>query len=204
MALSINVRHALLYARDRRAQADALMRDVRAGAHDEVIAQRHWRAFYPMEALLARRLRMLREAAHGPFRGGPPASGSAACRQWHAAPVRALGGNNMSWRDSVGRAEGPDPYLILGLLELERVCAVRFTLVYRSSTAAEAPLKVYWARNNQGWFTEERHWAGRIPSSPEPQGIVVWINDELDLLRLDPDEATVEFRVTAIELLAGR
>lgn len=203
LALSINVRHALEYGAHRRAQADALLQDVRAGAPDEVLAQKHWRHFYPMEALLARRLRMLREAAHGPFRGGPRASGSGPCRQWHAAPVRPLGGHNMRWRDGIGGAEGPDPYVILGLLELERVCAVRFTVVHRSP-AAEAPLKVYWARNNEGWFSEERHWAGRIPSNPDPQAILVWINDEVDLLRLDPDEGTVEFRVTAIELLTGR
>jgi hypothetical protein len=203
MAFSINVQHAVAYGRARRAQADSLLQDVRAGMPPGAVAQRHWRHFYPNPDLLARRLRMLHEAGQGPYRGLPRAAAPVPCRTWLPAPLRPLGGHNMLWRDGVGRPEGPDPYLILGLLEPERVCAVRFTLVHTSRGGGEAPLKVYWARTTAGWFAEERHFATQIASSPEPQTVVVPITDEVDLLRLDPDEATEEFRVTGLELLTG-
>jgi hypothetical protein len=103
----------------------------------------------------------------------------------------------------VGRPEGPDPYLVLGLTDPERLCGVRLTFVHRSVSGREAPLKVYWALTAAGWFSEERHWATAVSSSPDPQTVVVWINDEVDLLRIDPDEGTTHFRLTGLELLPG-
>jgi hypothetical protein len=203
MAFSVNVQHGLAYGRARRAQAESLLEDVRAGVPPSALAQRHWRSFYPEPDVFARRLRMLHAAGHGPYRGLPRVVAPVPCRTWLPAPVRPIGGHNMLWRDGVGRPEGPDPYLVLGLGDPERLCAVRFTIVHTSRGGGEAPLRVYWAHTQGAWFAEERVWATQIASSPEPQTVTVWINDEVDLLRLDPDEATEQFRVTSLELLAG-
>ena len=201
-ALSLNVQQALAYGRARRAQADRLLEDVRAGVPPRAIANRHWREFYPQPAIMARRLKMLEEAGQGPYRGRGAAP-RAPCEHWEATDPRQIGGHNMAWRDGVGRPEGPDPYLVLGLADPERLCAVRLTFVHRSATGAEAPLKVYWALASAGWFGEGRHWQTKVASSPEPQTVVVWINDEIDLLRVDPDEGTTHFRVTGLDLLTG-
>jgi hypothetical protein len=202
-ALSVNVQDALVYGRGRRAQADRLLDDVRAGVPPRALANRHWRRFYPFPAIMARRLRMLEDAGQGPYRGRGPAPRRAPCDRWEATDPRRIGGHNMAWADGVGRPEGPDPYLVLGLADPERLCAVRLTFVHQSSAGGEASVKVYWALASAGWFSEERHWATTIASSAEPQTVVVWINDEVDLLRVDPDEATTHFRLTGLELLSG-
>jgi hypothetical protein len=203
-ALSVNVQQALVYGRARRAQADRLLHDVSAGVPPRALANRHWRRFYPQPAIMARRLRMLEDAGQGPYRGRGPMPPRAPCDRWDTTEPRQIGGHNMAWRDGVGRPEGPDPYLVLGLADPERLCAVRLTFEHRSATGGDAPLKVYWALTSGGWFSEERHWTTTVTSSAEPQTVVVWINDEVDLVRVDPDEATTHFRVTGLELLAGR
>jgi hypothetical protein len=202
-AFSISMHQGAEYGRARREQADRLWEDVRAGVLPDIVAKRHWRHFYPSPAVLARRLRMLHEAGHGPYSGLPPAPAREPCRAWEPTPPRQIGAHNMQWRDGVGRPEGPDPYLVLGLTDPERLCAVRLTFVHHSATGGEAPLKVYWALASAGWFSEGRHWETKVASRAEPQTVVVWINDEIDLLRVDPDEGTTHFRVTGLELLSG-
>jgi hypothetical protein len=203
LALWTNVEYGLDYGRARRRQADALIADVRSGAPPEAVARRHWRDFYPFPDLMARRLRMLQAAGQGPYRGLRPAPVRVPCSKWEPVPTRQIGEHAMTWRDGVGRPQGSDPYVILGLGDTERLCAVRLTLVYAGAGGGESPLKVYWARSEAGWFSEDRQWTGTVASSAEPQRVVVWINDEIDLLRIDPDEATEAFRVTGLELLAG-
>jgi hypothetical protein len=202
-AFSLNVQDALVYGRARRAQADRLLDDVRAGVLPRALANRHWRGFYPFPAIMARRLRMLEDAGQGPYRSRGSAPPRAACDRWEATDPRRIGGHNMAWADGVGRPEGPDPYLVLGLADPKRLCAVRLTFVHQSAARGDAPLKVYWALASAGGFGEERHWETTIASSAEPQTVVVWTNDEVDLLRVDPDEATTHFRLTGLELLSG-
>jgi hypothetical protein len=204
LAFSVNVQHGLRYGRARRAQADALVADVRAGVPPDLVAARHYRHFYPFPDLMARRLRMLQAAGQGPYRGLPAPAAQTPCARWDEAPLRQIGYHSMTWRDGVGRAEGADPYVILGLGDTTRLCAVRLTLMHSAAGGGDAPLTVYWARSAAGWFDEQRQWTATISSSPEPQKVVVWINDEIDLLRVDPDERTEMFRMTSLELLDGR
>jgi hypothetical protein len=201
-AYSLNVQHAVAYGRARRAQADRLIEDVRAGVPPGAVARRHWREFYPQAAIMARRLRMLEAAAQGPYRG-LAAAPRVPCADWEATDPRRIGGHNMAWRDGAGRPEGPDPYLVLGFADPERLCAVRITFVHVAGGAGEVPLRVYWAKSAAGWFREERSWTTAVSSGPDPQNVVVWINDEVDLLRIDPDETTTEFRLVGLEVLSG-
>jgi hypothetical protein len=203
VAFSVSTHYGAEYGHMRREQADRLRDDVRAGVPPAALARRHWREFYPFRDVLARRLRMLEAAGQGPYRGLAKAPPPVPCAKWEAREPRQIGGHNMAWRDGVGRPEGPDPYLILGLTDPERLCAVRLTFVHTAGGGGEAPLKFYWALSAAGWFSEERTWTVTVASSAEAQTVVVWINDEVDLLRIDPDEGTTAFRVTGLEMLAG-
>jgi hypothetical protein len=153
--------------------------------------------------VLARRLRLLRDAGQGPYRGLPPDAPQVPCQTWEPITVERIGNHSMRWRRQGGRPEGPEPYFVLRLGDAEHLCAVRLTLVHTAAGGTSAPLKVYWAHSAKDWFSEQRQWTTQVASSPDPQTVVVWINEDVDMLRVDPDETTQEIRVTGLEVLAA-
>jgi hypothetical protein len=205
-ALPVNVKDGLAYGRMRRAQADRLQASVRAGVPAAILAQQHGPEFYPHLDIFERRMRMLELAGQGPYRHLPRAARPAPCSAWQPRALRQIGGHHMTWSDGVGRPVGRHPYVIFGLPDPERLCGIRVTFEHRSASGGETALRIYWALNSAGaagWFSEQRTSTATIRSTGEPQTVVVWINDDVDLLRFDPAEDTTGFRVTGLELLAG-
>jgi hypothetical protein len=203
LAFSVNVPHGLDYGRRRKADADALTADVRAGLAPEVVAERHSARFYPAPRIMARRLRMLHAAGQGPYRGLPPPPARRPCERWEPFPGRHLASHDVDWRDGVGRPRGAEPSVIFTLDDPQRVCAVRLTLAQTAPGRRASPVVVYWALQEEGWFSRSRRAVVRLPSGPDPRTIVVRIDEEIDLLRVDVHRRVGEFSITRMEALLG-
>src|SRR6185436_17257207 len=104
------------YGRERRLQAQALERDVAAGAPPSLAAERHWPWFYPNADILADRLNVLRRARRGPYRSLPEQRPSSACGQWTTVRLPVPSGlHGMAWQGETGRVTGEQPYAIFSL-----------------------------------------------------------------------------------------
>jgi hypothetical protein len=203
VAFSVNVQHGLAYGRTRKADADALTADVRDGVPPMLVARRHSARFYPAPQIMARRLRMLHAAGQGPYRGLPRPAARPPCQRWEPFAPQEAGTHHLDWRDGIGRPRGRDPWVVFVLGDAERLCALRLTVVQTASGPLHLPVKVYWALAEKGWFSERRQSVVRLATGAQPQRLVVWINEDVDLLRVDPDERVSEFRITRMEVLSG-
>jgi hypothetical protein len=201
MSFSVNFHDGLAYARGRKDDADALTAAVRAGMPPTIVARHHFARFYPAPQIMARRLRMLHAAGQGPYRGLPPSAAIARCGRWEAVALKPAGTYNLDWRDDVGWPRGTDPWIIFTMYEAPRLCAVRLTIVQTVPGRHDAPVKVYWALQENGWFSERRQTVETL-AADRPQRMVVWIGEDADVLRVDPDESVGEFRVLRVEVLA--
>ena len=107
-----------------------------------------------------------------------------------------------SWSAAAPRGLGPDPYILYALPEATFVCGIRFEYTLANEQAAPAKMQVFWRRTGRNDFVaEERNCTLEVASGPQEQSETVWIYDEIDQFRIDPDTKPCEFRLSAVTLL---
>ena len=204
LAFAVSLGDAARYGRQRRAQGDALMRDLVAGVPPGLLAARHTGSLYPSQSRLASRLDLLRQAGHGPYRGLSAAPGPSPCADWTPGTLRPIAAHDMAWTAGSGRVTGHDPSVVLALPAEMSLCAVRLTLSQTSSTQRPPRLKVYWARSVDGSFTGERLHSVRLAAPGEQQAVVAWVDGRVDRLRLVPERRARSLHLSRVELLPYR
>jgi hypothetical protein len=174
-----------------KAPAEYLIR--RYGAEIFVLKTRRWPA-------AERSMERLRKARIGPF------------AEWHKPPhsVRVpfaaatpIFVNQSTWDGSTREANGPDPYLIFKLDHPRRILGIELHFILEKNDGAKnALLEAFWARSDINAITQsERNAHFPVTPGPDEQTILIWINDKIDLFRLDPDSAPSRFTIREITLL---
>jgi hypothetical protein len=204
VAFAVGLGDAAAYGGQRRAEGDALMRDVATGVPPGLLAARHTESLYPSASRLAGRLELLRQAGHGPYRGRPPATGPGPCADWTPGTLRPVASHDMDWADGKGRVTGYDPWVVLALPAEMSLCAVRLTLSQTSSIKRPPRLKVHWTRSVDDSFSAARVHSVRLSAPGERQAVVAWVDGRVDRLRLVPERRARTLQLSGIELLPYR
>jgi hypothetical protein len=196
----------------------AFAADLLAGKPPEVLAERHSRfqfdveaENYPLfEAMFADQLRDLRRAGMGLF-GRLNDPGDFREAGWPIDPVEVHGA---TWEHGTLRTSGADSFLGFALDEPTFVCGVRLKYSYRDPDSTEpslpsASFRATWKREGQLWDAAER--TDRIALDPDFQTwgptwrgegtLTVWVNDTIDRFHIFPDDKPRAFRLTEMTLL---
>jgi hypothetical protein len=116
--------------------------------------------------------------------------------------------HDLSWKDGIGDAQGPDPHAVFALERPEFVhwMSVRYVL---SGPSAPGPdprilLQACWARTGgQGFSPDGRVANFWLTPGPQEQTLVFCVRDLLDQLRLDLGAAGCHFELREMVLLAA-
>jgi hypothetical protein len=104
--------------------------------------------------------------------------------------------NEMTWSAGKGDGLGNDPYLIFQLPRHRHVYCVRIKFVLDNTDHRAGVLQSYWMENGRTKFTDARCTAlYRIRPCAAEQALTIWINQPIDLFRLDPDMRPCHFEL---------
>jgi hypothetical protein len=178
----------------------AFQRDLRAGTPAEQLAERHADILFPahLRDRVANWLTQLKRAGYQPF---------TALQTWPTCTEEVLAQtptetHDLTWSGTEGDATAADPYLVFQFDRPRNVCAVRIRYVLTKPVDDPAYLEVFWRRpTDSGFSGTERNVRSRVTPGPEEQTLLVWVNDTLDHLRLDPDTQPCHFILHEVVLL---
>jgi hypothetical protein len=178
----------------------AFLRDLRAGAPAEQLAERHAGVLFPssMKDCVAQWLTELKRAGYEPF---------TALQTWPTYTEESLAltpteTHDLTWSGTEGDATAADPYLVFQFDHPRNVCAVRIRYVLTKPVNDPACLEVFWRRPTDcGFSGAERHVRSAVKPGPEEQTLLIWVNDTFDHLRLDPDTQPCHFILHEVVLL---
>jgi 4-amino-4-deoxy-L-arabinose transferase-like glycosyltransferase len=104
--------------------------------------------------------------------------------------------NQITWKEGKGDGTGDDPYLIFKLDQPRYVYCVRLRFVLDNAQHLPGILQNWWMRSGRTTFTSDGCTSlFRIRPNPEEQVLTVWINQEIDLFRIDPDMRPCHFEL---------
>ncbi|RUL81992.1 hypothetical protein [Tautonia sociabilis] len=185
-------------AKRRKAQSDAVVADIDAGLPQSLVIRRNTPWLHFSHKLMGAVLPLLREAKIPPFdrlRPDPPTE-----------PLRLdpePDGMELARSLGPGTVEviGPDPWLVFELPRPVFVVGLVLRYDHDNGTREPARFKLSWRREGQEGFPpsqEFRYWT--MPSGTD-QEIVIWIDEPMNALRLQPDNKPCSFRVRELTLL---
>jgi hypothetical protein len=211
--LPLNFKQAIVTGQGIQQETAAFERDVRAGAPAFILAEHHFASdVVPLvdklteilEAHKANRIGIFRE-----IRDDPP-------YRIARLSLEAAIPDGVTWHNGVAEGKGT---LTFTLPEVRHVYALRLRYAYIKSASLWPTLRVYWRNDQVQDFSEERRFASTVSGPDQPTWalidgkihtdakvrsdriLTVWINDPIDQIRIYPDAAPCEFRLSAIEVL---
>jgi hypothetical protein len=210
-----SLRHGLQVGEGLQQQAMAFERDVRNRIPPSVLAERHFASdVVPRVQKLTSILKSHKQRGIGIFKEtrDDPVSRIA------DLPVEPAILEQVDWRNGVASTGGANSFLTFLLGTPRQVYAVRLHYAYIMTTNPWPTLRVFWGDSGQE-FSEERKWASTTPGPDQPtwalvdgriqtdalvrteRTLTVWIDTVIDRIRIYPDNAPCEFRLSKIELL---
>ena len=210
-----NLKHGLQVGEALQQQTMAFERDVRNHVPPSVLAERHFASdVVPRAQKLASILKNHKQRGIGIFKEmrDDPFSRIA------DLPVEPAILEQVDWRNGVASTGGENSSLTFLLGTTRQVYAVRLHYAYIKTTSPWPTLRVFWADSGQE-FSEERKWASTTPGPDQPtwalvdgriqtdalvrteRTLTVWIDTAIDRIRIYPDNAPCEIRLSKIELL---
>jgi hypothetical protein len=104
--------------------------------------------------------------------------------------------NQMTWSAGRGDGLGDDPYLIFQLPERHHVHCVRIKFVLDNADHRNCILQSYWMDKRSTSFADPRCTVlYRIRPCAAEQALTIWIDQPIDLFRLDPDMRPCHFEL---------
>jgi hypothetical protein len=205
LSMAVSGPQALGYGEFRRAQLDALRRDVARGLPLEAIAARNGAAIFPYSTAVEAQLRRLLDRRAWPFeayRADPRLRADAVRRVPLAverAEVRDLRPDGVGYRPT-----GPAPRLVLRLPRARAVAGIELRYSLDGPPGRLLRLEMRWAA--AGGATPVFPMSGPRASFPlraaaGPRALTVWVYDTVDTLALDPDRLARSFTVHEAVLL---
>lgn len=147
----------------------------------------------------AAHLRMLRRAGIGEFAHLPDKSAAAE----YSITVEEATVKDLNWEGRSGQVLGPEPNLLWYLPRRSHVYAIRVVIGYRGEFDEPAVLTLVTGRLEEHGLAGVKSMELRIEPG-DPQTLIVWPDDALDFLTLNPDPRAGEVTIDAVTLLVPR
>jgi hypothetical protein len=199
-----NTYQAIAFGDSRRNFEANLVRDVQAGVPVDLLGARYYPDIWGDPTIAAGAIREMRDDGIGPFAAGdlqlnerePVVSGE---ERLSTAPVAV---RNMTRVGEYWQGTGGDSFLLY-TVEARNVAGVRLTYSLSNATEHPAYLQMAWSSSPAGIFDPKANtfvvWGA--PTNDQPQQVVAWIGETIDLLKVTPDTEPVSFRVDSVTLL---
>lgn len=189
------------YGTNRLVYAQAVISDANSGLSSEAMAQLSVNRIFPKnEPYLAAQFEALRQRRYPPFSHAPAARTD--CNVVESVHLGHIMSNDLTWSGEYGIGTGNDPFVVYSLGAPTRVCGIRVTYTLDVPGNPQPRLKAYWMLTGRNGFAESER-VGEVSVEPGKyqQTAVFWVDDVIDLFRLDPDSGPVQFRVLDISLI---
>ncbi len=199
-AFVTNTWAGFLYGVDRADRADALTEAIDAGAPPDVAAARHAERLYPIPSILSARLEMLRAARAGPYDREQAFPVDSPCRAADVHVVK-LGEHETYVDNGTFRAVGSDPFVVYSIPEAAYVCGVTIQFVVTNASTDAPKMQVFWARSPDEFQEGRRSAHVAVDRTTEVQEATIWIYDDIDRFRIDPDQQPCTFELRSLTFL---
>jgi hypothetical protein len=131
----------------------------------------------------------------------PP--GRAAPMEAVALPRQPTYINQMRWHDNAGDGLGDDPYLVFQLDRPRYVYCVRLRFVLTNPGYNLSTFQAFWMQSGKTQLSDEPSPATyRLCARDAEQTLTVWINQPIDVFRIDPDVKPCHFELREMTALA--
>lgn len=191
-----NAEAGLRHALERKAQAEALARDIRDGLSPFRIVRRHTPYLHPNHDEATRLLPILRKAGVGPFGAlaeDPP------FREVPIPPTPAAL-QMMRWEGATAHATGVDPQVTFALPSPRYVAGIRIRYSHANAQGAPARFQISWNGPGQAFGDDRRHADWNFPTGDHREA-TIWVDGVIDRFRIQPDNQPCTFRFEEITLL---
>ncbi|WP_406694875.1 hypothetical protein V5E97_27915 [Singulisphaera sp. Ch08] len=188
----VGLRHAL----ERKAQAEALARDVRDGLAPFQIVRRHTPYLHPNQNEAARLLPILRKARVGPFGAladDPPF-------REVPLPLNPVTLQMVRWEGFTAHATGVDPLITFALASPRYVAGIRIKYSHTNAQGAPARFQISWKGPGEAYNDDRRHANWNFPTGNNKEA-TIWVDGVIDRFRIQPDNQPCDFQVAEITLL---
>jgi len=192
-----NAEAGLKHAREARAQAEALTRDIREGEPPFRIAKRHTPYLHPSQDAVGRLLPIFRKARLGPFGDlaeDPPFRET-------ILPSIPIQLRLTRWEGTTAHVTNVDPQITFALDRPRYVAGIRIRYSHANPQGASARFLATWEGPGQvGYTPDRRHANWDLPTGPGRE-TTIWVDGVIDRFRIQPDNQPCEFRFDEIRIL---
>ena len=179
------------------ARAKALISDLDAGVPAYRLVRRYTPFLLPNQDDVARFLPLLatRGSVHSGLSAIPPPSARRPCLL--ARPMS-------TWRvgkGTRGHVTGVDPQITFTLSRSRPVAGIRINYAHTNRQGAPGRFQLSWKHHGQHDYTYDQRYANWNLPTGEGKETTVWIDDDVEQFRIQPDNQPCEFRIDKITLL---
>ena len=205
-----NTRFGMAYAEELRGWLRRFEQDLASGVPAHELIHRYGPWLHPHQDIVADYLRLLRDAKVGPYGALRPEEAFRAM----PVPLEPIETEQLEWRDSTARVQGPKPALLFELPADRYVEGIRLRYQYKSDDGTLPYIGVRWRPSSQREFVPERfykysptgdraNWERgawtRLGDSVTT--LTIWIDDTVRQVGITPDFRPATFRIVELSLL---
>jgi hypothetical protein len=126
----------------------------------------------------------------------------AVCPREVRVDASLVAAHDVAIQGDVASATGADPYLTYRIPDRGHVCGVRITYELATPRNENARLQLFWAREGVTAFVaSERNSLLHVPATAAPQTTTFHVDDEVDVIRIDPHTVGTRFKLLGVVLL---
>jgi hypothetical protein len=183
--------------REKFAQGEKFVKDVRDGVPLYMLTRRHTPYLHQSQDAVARELAALREAGIGVFASIAPNPA------FHevAVPVTPSSMRLADWKDGKAIIRGVDPELRYVLSQARPVAGIRLRYSHNNQSGGPARFRIEWSSVAGKAPGPEQHYANWVLPTGRDQVTTIWIADVVQEFRIQPDNQRGEFGVEELTLL---
>jgi hypothetical protein len=210
LALWPNTRFGLAYAEELRGWLGGFEKDLAAGVPAHQLIHRYGPWLHPHQDIVADYLQLLRDAKVGRYRDLKEADDFGVL----PVPLQPMEAEQLEWRDSTARVEGPKPALLFQLPGDRYVEGIRLRYQYASDDGTLPYIGIRWKPSSQSEFVPARYYK-YSPTGDRAnwkQGawtrlndsvttLTIWIGDTVQQVGITPDFRPATFRIAELSLL---
>jgi hypothetical protein len=192
-----NTQAGIEHGRKGSEQARALTSDLSAGVPAYQIVRRYTPYLHPNQDEIARLMPKLRNARVGSFKA---LRDSPTFRET-LLPIAPSHVSLARWDGNTAHVTGVDSQITFTLARPRPVAGIRISYSHSNGQGAPARFNLTWKRPGQSSYAPAQRYANWNLPTGEGRETTVWIDDVIEVFRIQPDNQPCEFRIDKITIL---
>jgi hypothetical protein len=199
-----NAYYAITFGEARQTFQTDLIRDIRAGTSVDVLGTRYYADIWGDPQLATGAIREMRDNRIGPFAGGDlqlnDAQPTVTKEETLSSQPAAV--QHMTRVGDYWQGTGSESFLLYAI-KRANLAGVRLNYSLQEATERPAYLQLAWSQTPDSGFVPRGNmfvvWGA--PTANQPQHLVAWIGDSVDMLKVTPDTQAASFKLDSLVVL---